>query len=51
VFAIRGFTLDTFAERFRKALGSSEGKAAPCNITKHLWGDHFYDADANKWCG
>jgi translation elongation factor EF-G len=27
VFAIRGFTLDTFAERFRKALGSSEGKA------------------------
>lgn len=50
VFAIRGFTRDTFAERFRKALGSSEGQAAQCNTTKHLWGDHFFDPDSNTWC-
>lgn len=47
VFVIRGFTLHTFAERLRKALGG-EGEAA--QITKRLWGDHFYDPDTKTWC-
>lgn len=41
-----GFTLHTFAERLRKALGG-EGEAA--QITKRLWGDHFYDPDTKTW--
>lgn len=39
-----GFTLHKFARMYAAKLGSD-----PAKLVKHLWGDHFYDAEAKKW--